>query len=77
MVLAYILIDTKPGAEITVNEQLDKVESILEKYTLFGQYDLIVKVEAADYEELERSVVGKIRMITGIQNTKTFTVIKI
>lgn len=60
-----------------MNEQLDKVESILEKYTLFGQYDLIVKVEAADYEELERSVVGKIRMITGIQNTKTFTVIKI
>lgn len=77
MVLAYILVDTHPGAEESVNESLNKVEHVIEIYTLFGEYDFIVKVEAKDYSELERMVVGQIRTIKGIQDTKTLTVIKL
>lgn len=77
MVLAYILVDTTPGSEGAVNEALAKVEHVLEIYTLFGEYDFIVKVEAKDYAELERTVVHKIRTIGGIQDTKTLTVIRL
>lgn len=77
MVLAYILVDTHPGAENSVNEELSKLENVMEKYTLFGEFDFIVKVEAKDYNELEHTVVNRIRTITGIQNTKTLTVIKL
>ena len=40
---------------------------------MFGEYDLIAKIEADDFEKLGEVVVSKIRLIEGVIDTKTLT----
>jgi hypothetical protein len=40
---------------------------------LFGEYDLLAKIEGDDFENLGVIVVNKIRSIEGILDTKTLT----
>jgi len=75
--MAYVLINTKPGAEEQVYSQLAALANIDEIYTLFGEYDIIVKAESKDYPLLENLIVSKIRNIKGIVDTKTLMVIKL
>ena len=48
-----------------------KVDHIVELYPLFGEYDLIAKVEADSYEAIGKLVVSKIRSVEGVKATKT------
>ena len=48
-----------------------KIEEIAELYPLFGEYDLIAKVEADTFEAIGEVVVAKIRSIKGVKATKT------
>lgn len=76
MVIAFILVNTVPGKETEVYKKLSGMENVSEIYTLFGEYDLIVKVETKDFSQLERMVIDNIRSIPGIVDTKTLTGIK-
>jgi uncharacterized protein with GYD domain len=40
---------------------------------LFGEYDLLAKIEGDDFENIGNIVVSKIRIIKGIIDTKTLT----
>lgn len=75
MVIAYVLINTKPGEEERVSSAISKIEGMVEIYTLFGEYDMIVKLESKDYSGIENIVVRKIRTIPGVVDTKTLTTI--
>lgn len=44
---------------------------IVEIYPLFGEYDLIAKVEADSYEAIGDIVVKSIRPIRGVRTTRT------
>ncbi len=46
---------------------------IIEVHPLLGWYDLIVKLEAKDSIKLGNFIVGKIRKIDGIEDTRTLT----
>jgi DNA-binding Lrp family transcriptional regulator len=76
VVIAFILVNTVPGKETEVYKKLSGMENVSEIYTLFGEYDLIVKVETKDFSQLERIVIDHIRSIPGIVDTKTLTGIK-
>ncbi len=76
MVIAYVLVNTLPGKELEVNSALSAIDGVVEVYTLFGEYDIIAKVEKKDYSEIEETVIRKIRTIHGILETKTLTGIK-
>jgi DNA-binding Lrp family transcriptional regulator len=56
-----------------VYNKLSKVPQIIELHPLFGEYDLIAKIEADDFESLGDIVVNKIRTIEGVIDTKTLT----
>ena len=49
---------------------------MIEVTPLFGEYDLIVKVEAKDVDTIGNLVVDKIRTIPGVRDTKTLTSIE-
>lgn len=66
-----MLIGTLPKREKEVYEQLLKIKEVVELYPLFGDYDLIAKVEAPDYNLIGEIVVSKIRAIDGVRATKT------
>ena len=62
--------DIEPKREKDVYERLLKIDEIAELYPLFGDYDLIAKVEADTYEAIGAVVVSKIRAIEGVKATK-------
>ena len=75
MVIGYVLVSTRTGVEKTVFEKLQRLSEIIEMYPLFGEYDIIAKVEAKNYNEIGRIVIHKIRSIDGVLDTKTLTAV--
>jgi len=49
----------------------------MELYLIFGEYDLIARVEAEDFNKLGQIVVDKIRTVEGIIDTKTIVGMKL
>ncbi len=73
MAIGFVVINTAPAREHDVYNKLSKVPEIIELHPLFGEYDLIAKIEADDFEDLGVVVVNKIRSIDGVIDTKTLT----
>jgi DNA-binding Lrp family transcriptional regulator len=73
MAIGFVLINVAPAHEHEVYNKLSKIPQIVELHPLFGEYDLIAKIDAADFEELGTIIVNKIRAITGVLDTKTLT----
>jgi len=71
--IGFVLITIAPTHEHDVSTKLSKVPEIIELQTLFGEYDLIAKIEADDFEKLAEIVINKIRSIEGVIDTKTLT----
>ena len=66
-----------PLHEHEVFNKLSKIPEIIELHSLFGEYDLIAKIEAEDYESIAQIIIHKIRTIEGIVDTKTLTGVKL
>jgi DNA-binding Lrp family transcriptional regulator len=73
MPIGYVLINTAPAHEHEVYSKLSKIPEIVEVHPLFGEFDLIAKVEPEDFEKLGELIIEKIRSIKGVIDTKTLT----
>ncbi|MFA4955574.1 MAG: Lrp/AsnC ligand binding domain-containing protein [Candidatus Methanoperedens sp.] len=73
MTIGFVLINVSPGTEKKVFDTMIQWDEIQELYPLFGDYDLIAKVQTSDYEGLSDIVVNKIRALKGVTETKTLT----
>jgi DNA-binding Lrp family transcriptional regulator len=71
--IGFVLMHISPLHEHEVFNKLSKIPEIIELHPLFGEYDLIAKIDANDFEELGTIIVNKIRSVTGVLNTKTLT----
>ena len=76
LAIGFILISTAPAKEHDVYNELMKVKEVVELHPLFGEYDLIAKIEANDFNSLGQIVVDHVRSIEGVIDTKTLTGIK-
>ena len=71
MAVGFVLIVTKAGFEKQVRESLDDIDLITGRWGIFGEYDLIAKIESDDDVALTRCIVEEIRTIEGITETRT------
>jgi DNA-binding Lrp family transcriptional regulator len=71
MVLGFVLVTTASGKERQVFEDSGKIPAVRDVHPLFGEYDIIVKVEAGSHEDIANVVVDFIRKIPGVLDTKT------
>jgi DNA-binding Lrp family transcriptional regulator len=71
MSTGYVLVDVEPGNEYSVYEQASKLPFVSEAQILFGDHDMILRVEAESMGEIAKMVVDSIRSIDGVKNTKT------
>ena len=71
MSIGYVLINVEPGSESSVCDAATNLGCVTDANLLFGDYDLIVKVEGDDMGDIARNVVESIRSIPGVVNTKT------
>ena len=77
MAIAYVLISADPGKEYDIYNHLLKVPAVRDLMPLFGEYDLICKVEGPDFDSLGQTILGRIRSIAGVANTRTLTATKL
>ena len=71
MAIGFVLITTEPGQEKVVRGRLEEIELVTAGWMLFGEYDLIARIQADDEYELTRCIVEEIRPMEGIVDTKT------
>lgn len=71
MAIGFVLITTVPGDEESVRTALDSIEHVTDRWMLFGEFDILARVQANDEFTLTRCIVEEIRSLTGIQDTKT------
>jgi len=74
MANAYILITTKSGSEKEVLAALKKSENVTDAQIVYGEYDLVVKVEVDDITKLNEFLLESVRTINGIEKTSTVIV---
>ena len=77
MVVGFIFIKTESKMEVKAFRSLKMVKEISELIPLFGEFDLLAKVEARDFNELSKIVLKKIRTIPGVIETRTLPGVKI
>jgi DNA-binding Lrp family transcriptional regulator len=73
MAVGFVLISTAPAREQEVYSCILEVPEVVELYPLFGEYDLIAKIETDDFNKLGHIVLEKIRTIDGVIDTRTLT----
>ena len=71
MAIGFVLITTMPGEEERVRNALDSIEHVTDRWMLFGEFDILARVQADDEFTLTRCIVEEIRPLNGIQDTKT------
>ncbi|DAC54256.1 MAG TPA: Lrp/AsnC family transcriptional regulator [Candidatus Poseidoniaceae archaeon] len=71
MAIGFVLITTEPGQEKMVRGRLEEIELVTSGWMLFGEYDLIARVQADNEYDLTRCIVEEIRPMEGIVDTKT------
>jgi len=73
MSTGFLLINTVPALEQEAYNKLFKMPEIIELHSLFGEYDLLARIEADDFKNPGVIGVNKIRSIDGVVDTKTLT----
>lgn len=71
MATGFALLSISPLYEKSVFESLKNVPEIIEIHPLFGEYDILVKIESTDIDAIGEVVIKKIRSLRGVVDTKT------
>jgi DNA-binding Lrp family transcriptional regulator len=75
MVQAYILIQTEVGKAAQVAQEVRNLSGVAEAEDVTGPYDVIVRAEAKNVDELGKLVVARIQGVEGITRTLTCPVV--
>ncbi len=75
MVTAYILVQTEVGKAAQVAKDIAGINGVQQTEDVTGPYDVIVRVEARNLDELGRLVVARVQAVDGITRTLTCPVV--
>jgi DNA-binding Lrp family transcriptional regulator len=71
---AYVLVNTEMGSEDDVLNRLKKLKSVKEVHTVYGSYDIVIKVEADTMDRLKEITTFEVRKIDQVRNTHTMII---
>jgi DNA-binding Lrp family transcriptional regulator len=71
LAIAYVLVDAEVGKVRGILGELRKAEGVAEAYSVSGQHDIVVKIEAEKFEQVAEKVTQKLHKIGGIKSTST------
>jgi len=77
MVQAYILVQTEVGKAADVAVRIGAIPGVTQAEDVTGPYDVIVRAEADNVDDLGRLVVAKIQAVPGITRTLTCPIVHI
>ena len=71
MATGFALLSISPLHEKAVYESLQNVQEVIEIHPLFGEYDILVKIECSDIDKIGEIVIKRLRALKGVVDTKT------
>jgi anthranilate phosphoribosyltransferase len=77
MLAAYVLLRIKPGMDRQVLQKVKRLEQVKVAETLYGEYDMLLRVEMETLDELDTFIFDTIRTIKGVESSTTLIVIKV
>jgi DNA-binding Lrp family transcriptional regulator len=77
MVQAYILVQTEVGKAAEVAVHIAAISGVTQAEDVTGPYDVIVRAEAENVDDLGRLVVAQIQAVSGITRTLTCPIVHI
>ena len=77
MVQAYILVQTEVGKAAEVASAIAKIPGVTQCDDVTGPYDVIVRAESDNVDDLGRMVVAQIQGVHGITRTLTCPIVHI
>jgi DNA-binding Lrp family transcriptional regulator len=77
MVQAYILVQTEVGKAADVATAIGLISGVTQADDVTGPYDVIVRAEAENVDDLGRLVVAQIQGVPGITRTLTCPIVHI
>jgi DNA-binding Lrp family transcriptional regulator len=75
VVTAYILIQTEVGKAAKVAKDIIDITGVQQAQAVTGPYDVIVRAEAQNIDELGQLVVARVQAVAGITRTLTCPVV--
>ncbi|KYK24537.1 AsnC family transcriptional regulator [Thermoplasmatales archaeon SM1-50] len=73
MAIGFVLLHVSTVHENEVFNTLSKLPEVLEVHPVSGEYDIVAKIKAEDYESIAEIIIKKIKTIPGVTDTKTLT----
>jgi DNA-binding Lrp family transcriptional regulator len=77
MVQAYILVQTEVGKAADVASAISSIVGVTQADDVTGPYDVIVRAESDNVDDLGRLVVAQIQGVPGITRTLTCPIVHI
>ena len=77
VVRAYVLVQTEVGRAAEVAEAVREIDGVTLAEDVTGPYDVIVRAEAHDVDELGRLVAARVQNLPGITRTLTCPVVNL
>ena len=71
MITCFILIRIEANKEDEVYDSLSKVKQIEGIREVFGEYDMIARIEAKNLKEMRVIIISKVRAVPGVHATTT------
>ena len=68
---AYVLINCELGAEGAITEEVKLIDYVKEVMGVFGNYDVIVKLECPNIDGISEAIAKKIRKMDKVNSTTT------
>ncbi len=76
MVTAFVLISCDLGFDVEIIDEIKQLEDVKEVRGVFGAYDILVKLESANVENLRDTITWKIRKLSRVRSTLTLMTIE-
>ena len=73
---AYVLLRVKPGLDRSVFRAAKRLRQVIDMDTVYGEYDLLVKVQVGTMEDLDSFIFDTVRVIKGVEKSTTLITIK-
>ena len=76
MVTAYVLVNCDLGFDAEIIDEIKQLEDVKEVHWVFGAYDILVKLESANVENLKDIITWKIRKLNRVRSTLTLMAVE-
>ena len=73
---AFVLVNAELGYETKLADELKGVSGVNDAYTIYGVYDILLKVEAPTMDRLKEFISTKIRRMRGVKSTLTMLIME-